>query len=143
LVQAGITHIFNVSDAPNVLSREDGGFQCIHWHSLEDLTSLSSDSTFECLSALHRMVIAPDSQIYIHCMAGQNRSATILWLYLIALGIEPDDARRWIVAASLDAVPGHSRLSNLAFVEAVTVFGRSYFQPHPRPEALSPMSRAD
>ena len=35
------------------------------------------------------MVIEPDSQVYIHCIAGQLRSPTALWLYLMACGVPP------------------------------------------------------
>jgi hypothetical protein len=136
LVASGITHIFNVGEAPSVLDPADGPFAEVTSHPVVDLARIPDDLAITCVSTLHRMVCAPHSRIYVHCVAGRNRSPTILWLYLVACGVEPNAAKAGIVARSWDSVPGHSQLIDANLVEAVQSFGRQKFLPHPRLDAL-------
>jgi hypothetical protein len=138
LVASNITHILNVGEAPSVLSAQDGPFREVAWHAITDLERVPDDIALACLATLHRMVCQPDARVYIHCIAGQNRSPTVLWLYLIACGVHGDRAKEVIEAAACDAVPGHRRLVDAALVDLVRRFGGRSFLPHPRPEALEP-----
>jgi hypothetical protein len=72
----------------------------------------------------------------LNCVAGQNRSPTIIWLYLVACGPEPAVAKELIERRTLDACPGHSLLVDDALVRVVREHGRLAYQPHPRPEAI-------
>lgn len=136
LVASGITHILNVGEAPSVLGPADGPFAETVSHPVVDLSRIPTDLATTCISTLHRMVCTPRSKVYVHCVAGRNRSPTILWLYLVACGVEPSEAKEGIVARSWDSVPGHSQLIDADLVDAVQSYGRRNFLPHPRPEAL-------
>ena len=93
-------------------------------------------SAIECLNALHDSICDGDSNVYVHCVAGWNRSPTILWLYLVSCGIASDTAADMITSASFDAVPAHSKLINCALVNRMRDYGVSRFQPHPRPDSI-------
>jgi protein-tyrosine phosphatase len=136
LNKIGITHILNVSEAPNVISADNSPFDEIAWHPLEDLTAIAPHKAIELINTLHRMVCSEGANIYVHCIAGKNRSATILWLYLIAAGYSPQLAKSKIELASPDSVPGHSQLVNSDLLEAVQQFSQSRLLPHPRPGAI-------
>jgi hypothetical protein len=85
------------------------------------------------------MTCEADSHVYVHCVAGHLRSPTILWLYLIACGIAPEEAREWITTRSPDAAPGGSRMIDESHIEFARQHGLANFQPHPRREALAPV----
>jgi protein-tyrosine phosphatase len=87
LRNAGITHVLNVSEAPSVLTVSQSGLAEIRWHPLEDLSGLPTGAVLACLADLHAMATVASSRVYVHCIAGKNRSPTILWLYLLACGI--------------------------------------------------------
>jgi len=133
---AGVTHLLNVGEAPSVLTMADGPFREVAWHRIADLERIPDAEALACLQTLHRMVCQPEARVYVHCIAGWNRSPTIVWLYLVACGMSPSDARRVIEALAPDAIPAHSRLLDGALIEAVRTFGAETFLPHPRLEAL-------
>src|SRR5947207_1448558 len=103
---AGVTHVLNVADGPSVVS-VDTGFVEVAGVPMHDSRRLPALTMIWALDTLHRMASAPGAHVYVHCVAGQLRSPTILWLYLIALGVPPDDARDWIEDRSPDATAGH------------------------------------
>jgi hypothetical protein len=140
LVAARVTHLLNVGDASSVLSTTDGPFREVSWHPVADLERIPDEAASSCLTTLHRMVCEPDARVYVHCLAGQNRSPTMVWLYLVACGLLPEPARALIESHAPDAVPGHARLVDSALVERVQEQGRQLFLPHPRPQALVPVS---
>lgn len=119
-------------------SPADGPFQEVVWIPITDLERVPDNIAVGCLSTLHRMVCQPEARVYVHCIAGQNRSPTVLWLYLLACGIPAGRAKAIIEAGAPDAIPGHRRLIDTALVEVVRRFGDRSFFPHPRPEALEP-----
>ncbi len=130
----------NVGEADSVLRAEDGPFVEVADVSLVDLTRIPDDVAVNCLDRLHGMILAPSSKVYVHCIAGWNRSPTIVWLYLVACGIDPDMAKQLIASQNLDAVPGHPRLVDSLLVTKVQSHGRNYL-PHPRPEAIGNVLR--
>ncbi|HEX3602073.1 MAG TPA: dual specificity protein phosphatase [Lacipirellulaceae bacterium] len=137
LVAAKITHILNVGEAPSVLTASADGFREVVWHPIVDLVRMSEENVEGCLQSLHRMVCEPGAKVYVHCIAGQNRSPTIVWMYLVACGISPSDGKAIIERAAPDAVPGHSKLVDDALIATVTERGRQRFLPHPRPDVLN------
>jgi hypothetical protein len=137
LLAGGVTHILNVGEAPSVLAAGAGALREVSWLPVADLDRIPDATAVACLDTLHRMVCEPDSRVYVHCLAGWNRSPTILWLYLVACGLEPTAAKTLIAARARDAVPGHSQLVDHELIRAVSAHGRQY-RPHPRPEALEP-----
>lgn len=142
LLAAGVTHVLNVSDAAGVVPR-DAGFREVAWVPVDDFARIPTHTTVELLDTLHRMAADPGSHVYVHCLAGQHRSPTALWLYLVALGVPPDDARDWIETASPVANPGHRRLVGPGHVLLAQKHGLANFFPHPRPEIVVPFRAAD
>src|SRR5262245_16367456 len=93
---AGVTHVLNVSDAASEISASESGCKNVAWVPMSDSHRLQLGTAVSALDALHGMASAPGSHVYVHCVAGLVRSPTILWLYLISLGVSPRDARKWI-----------------------------------------------
>ena len=135
LREAGITHLLNVGEAPSALTVKEGPFVEVAWYPIVDLNRIPNDTATACLDALHRMVTTPSSRVYVHCIAGWNRSPTIVWLYLIACGCDPELTKNHIARRSIDAVPGHSRLVDCELIAAMQRHG-VHFLPHSRPEVL-------
>lgn len=138
LVAGGVTHLLNVGEAPSVLTPADGPFREVVWHPITDLERIPDELAAQCLATLHRMICEPEARVYVHCIAGWNRSPTVVWLYLIACGLSDDEARGLIAQSAHDAVPGHSRLCDATLIASMRANGAASFQPHPRPEALEP-----
>jgi protein-tyrosine phosphatase len=133
---AGVTHVLNVGEAPSVLQAVDGPFHEIAWHPIVDFELIPHETARGCLNTLHRMLLESGSRVYVHCVAGWNRSPTVVWLYLIACGLDPSQARQAIERRSLNAVPAHGKLVNGELIEFVQGHGRACYQPHARPEVL-------
>jgi protein-tyrosine phosphatase len=136
----GVTHILNVSESPSAVRASSDGFRAVEWIPLEDRQPIAPPTLAQLLDTLHDMAIAPDSQVYVHCIAGQVRSPTVLWLYLIACGVKPDDAREWIEDRSPDASPGSTRMVEARHIRFALQHGLAKFRPHPRVEVLAPFS---
>jgi protein-tyrosine phosphatase len=138
LKAAHFTHILNVGEAPSVLSAADDDFREVVWQPIADLERLSDEMAAACLELLHRMVSEADASVYVHCIAGQNRSPTIVWLYLVACGIPEQRAKLIIEKRAPDAIPAHSKLIDDELVAALKRFGAARFLPHSRPSVLVP-----
>ncbi len=54
----------------------------------------------EALTRLDQLFSQPEPRVLVHCLAGQNRSPTIIWLYLRSLGVNADVAKSMIESAS-------------------------------------------
>jgi protein-tyrosine phosphatase len=142
LLSAGVTHILNVSHGPSHLSAADG-FVDVAWVSMRDSHRLPASTVVRTLDALHEMASQPGAHVYVHCVMGQVRSPAVLWLYLIALGVPPDDARDWIEDRAPSAVAGHSRIVDREHVLLAQQHGLTRFFPHPRPNLIVPFPRAE
>lgn len=136
LLAAGVTHILNVGESPSVLRAGEGSFREVAWRPVADLERIPDEAARECLDTLHRMLTEPDSRVYVHCVAGWNRSPTVVWLYLVACGADPPQARQAIGRRSPSAVPAHPKLIDERLVSFVRSHGGANYLPHPRPEAL-------
>ncbi len=133
----GITHILNLGP------RGEHAPEGFVWEAvpIEDLQRMPDGVALRAIDALHSMVTTPGSRVFVHCLAGQNRSPTVSWLYLLACGIPRADATDWIADASFDAVPGHPRLIDRALVKTVVAHGRQHgFTDRSRTEAFEPWS---
>ncbi len=139
LQEARITHIVNVGESTPQLQLSDGPFRRIEWTPIEDLVPMQIPLAISSLTILHECICDADSNDYVHCVAGQNRSPTILWLYLTACGLELTAAKRLIESHSYDAIPGHPKLTTTALVAAVISHGSATFLPYPRPLAFQPI----
>ena len=134
---AGVTHILNVSDRPSAVSVADG-FAGVAFVPMSDSRRLSRATTLQAIDALHELASAPGAHVYVHCMVGRLRSPTILWLYLVALGLKPEDARDLIESRAPDATAGHFRMVDHEHVLLAQKHGLECFFPHPRGEVIVP-----
>ncbi|WP_186776331.1 protein-tyrosine phosphatase family protein [Rubripirellula reticaptiva] len=132
-----VTDVLNVSDTSSQLTTEDGPFRSVTWIDIEDRTLIPTEIAIEAIDTVHRSLIADDGRIYLHCMAGWNRSPTVLWLYLLACGYAANEAAQLICAEAFDAVPGHSLLVDSNLLATVVSHGRDNYLPHRRPTAIA------
>lgn len=137
LLAAGVTHVLNVSDGPSAISSANG-FAGVAFVPMSDSRRLQPATAIWALNSLHELVSVPDSHVYVHCVLGQVRSPTILWLYLVSLGIPPNDARDWIETRAPNAVAGHYRMVDHEHVLIAQQHGFANFFPHPRPDIIVP-----
>ena len=121
----GLTHILNVADAPSLSQIVKAGFQSVADVPLQDLTLIPSEAAVRRLDLMHDTLSVPDVKLYVHCTAGQNRSPTVVWLYLVACGTPPEEAKQLIVARSPDAIPGNASLVDDELIEAAHQHGRA------------------
>lgn len=132
----GITHILNVSETPIQLKLKEGPFRRIEQVSIQDGMVIPQAMAVKAVQTLHDFVCEKEANVYIHCVAGWNRSPTVLWLYLFACGLDPQGAADQISRASIDAVPAHPKLISQPLTEVICEYGKQKFHPHPRPEAI-------
>jgi protein-tyrosine phosphatase len=142
LRELGVTHVLNVSDVPSHISSADG-FAEVAEVPMSDSRRLTTLKVAYALDTLHRLLSEPGAHVYVHCVMGQLRSPTILWLYLVALGVPPEEARELIEVRSKDAVAGHYRMVDAEHVAFAQAHGQKHFAPHPRPEVLVPFPLPD
>ncbi len=124
LKEQGYTHILNVSDAPSLASTRSAGFAEVKDMRMDDFIRIPTQDALDMVGTLHGMLNVPSSQVYLHCIAGQMRSPTVLWLYLVGLGMGKEDARSLIGLHSPDAQPGHEMLVDSKLVASVQDWGR-------------------
>ena len=132
-----ITDVLNVSDTPSQITTDDGPFRSVNWFDIEDRALIPTEIAINAIDTVHRSLLADNGRVYVHCMAGWNRSPTILWLYLLACGHAGNDAARLICAEAFDAVPGHSLLVDSNLIATVVSHGRENYLPHRRPTAIA------
>ncbi|WP_326522711.1 dual specificity protein phosphatase family protein [Gemmata algarum] len=142
LLASGITHVLNVSDRPSDVSVADG-FGDVAWVPMSDSRRLLPATALQALNALHELAAAPDAHVYVHCMVGRLRSPTILWLYLIALGLDPHTARDLIESRAPHATAGHYQMVSNEHVRLAQKHGRARFFPHPRSDLVMPFPLAE
>ena len=135
---AGVTHVLNVSDSASQILAPECGFRSVAWVPMSDGHRLPLYCAVAALDALHEMTTAPDSHVYVHCVAGLVRSPTILWLYLIACGVSRHDAREWIQKRSPLASAGSSRMVDHEHRHLAKQHGRKKFLPLSRPDVIVP-----
>jgi protein-tyrosine phosphatase len=142
LLAAGVTHVLNVSDSPNEVSAA-AGFASVAWVPMSDSRRLQPVTMLSALDTLHELASVPESHVYVHCVAGLVRAPTVLWLYLIALGVPARDARAWIESRSKMANAGSSRMTDREHVRLAQMHGLMHYFPHPRPNLIVPFQLAD
>jgi hypothetical protein len=138
LRELGVTHALNVGEASSVVTPASCGFAQVRDRAIVDLALIPDDVAIDCLDQLHQMLRSNDSKVYVHCIAGQNRSPTVIWLYLIACGVSRDKAKTIVEAGAPDAVPGHKTLADSRLASMAEEYGRAHFQPIVDCDALSP-----
>ncbi len=110
LQAAGVTDILNVSDARSYPETLAAGFRSVVFVPIADCVPIDPETVGQCLSVLDEMYHRPGARVMVHCLAGHNRSPTVIWLYLMSLGVNAEVARSLIEAASPHAIGGHPLL---------------------------------
>jgi protein-tyrosine phosphatase len=136
LLENGCTHVLNVSNTASVIRASENGFQLVVDHPIADLDPIPHETALHCLDTLHEMLGAEASRVYIHCIACQNRSPTILWLYFVGCGMDEDAAKAFITERCPDAVPGHKTMVDDRIARLVREHGQQHFLPLPDPGIL-------
>ena len=113
LAGLGVTDILNVAATPN----RRPGF-AVHVIPIPDLEEMPLADAERAVRLVKR-VVTGGGRIFVHCMAGQNRSPGVVFLSLLHLGHDAAEAERMIVDASLDAIPRHPRIVTPRVVEHV------------------------
>lgn len=124
LMQQGYTHVLNVSEAPSLASTLDAGFAEVRHVRVDDYLRMPTKDALDAVGTLHSMLNVPDSKIYLHCIAGQMRSPTVMWFYLIGLGMREDAAKQMITEHCPDAQPGHETLVDARLIASIKEWGQ-------------------
>ena len=92
LVQLGVTHILNL-DLPysDPLPFIEANIT-LHNVPILDGCLMTPQLVREIIEVIDKSLSSPNHKIYIHCNAGVSRSPTISWLYLIHIGLSPEEA---------------------------------------------------
>lgn len=138
LQKHGITHVVNVSEYRNNFYDAYVDIFKIAWIPIEDLQKIPHQLLKRCLETIHTFLQDDKSNVYIHCVAGQNRSPNIIWLYLISCGVCPEQARSFITRATLDAVVGHPLIVDAKHIDVAKKHGDKNFLPLQRPDIVQP-----
>lgn len=133
LLAAGVTRVLNVADGRGAYEEGEARFAEVAWEPVRDLERIPPETAAACLLTLQRLLHGePQARVYVHCAAGQNRSPTVIWLYLIAAGLTPEEASLRIEGASPDAIPGHPALVDADLVAWAREFGIKAIRSHLR-----------
>ena len=76
---------------------------------VEDLAEMPLITADKIVTAIKATVNAGD-KIYVHCIAGQNRSPGAVFIGLLSLGISEPQAIALIEDSTLDSVPKHEKI---------------------------------
>ncbi len=92
LVRLGVTHILNL-DLPytDPLPFMEANIALLNVQILDGCL-MTPQLVREVMEVIDQSLSSPDHKIYIHCNAGVSRSPTIAWLYLIHIGLSPEEA---------------------------------------------------
>jgi protein-tyrosine phosphatase len=128
LQSLGVTHVLNVSEAPSIVAGGEFGLECVRDIPVPDLELIPDSVAIACVNALHEMLQVVGSKVYVHCIAGQNRSPTILWLYFLACGMPRETAKALIEFRARDAAPGRKSMVDHQLAARVETYGRQFLQ---------------
>ena len=123
LLAANVTHVLNVSNSHSATETLNAGFREVHDVPMLVDGRLPEVDVLHALDQLFRMTGEPLAHVYVHCVYGQQRSPTVLWLFLIACGVDAEAARLMIETRAMTATAGHPRLVGPEMVTVVRRHG--------------------
>ncbi|MGL3107229.1 dual specificity protein phosphatase family protein [Bradyrhizobium sp. BR 1432] len=104
VADAGITHVINLQDEfDDTLLVGDTGIS-VHWQKLGNDIDFSIVAIEPALAFARRALEGANNALFVHCLAGRNRSAKITYAVLRVMGTPDVDARERIKQAQPDAV---------------------------------------
>lgn len=132
LLAEGITHVLNVGEAAS--PRAEG--LVVVERCFTDLVRIPEEIALACLNDVHAWLADPANRILVHCVEGVHRSPTIVWLYLVALGMDPRAARLRGEAVNPRAMPGHPLLVDATLQDLVVRYGEARLRSSRAADAL-------
>lgn len=123
LVAANVTHVLNVSNSHSDTATLNANFREVCDVPMLVDGRLPEADVLHALDQLVRMTAESPAHVYVHCVYGQQRSPTVLWLFLVACGVDPEAARLMIETRAPAATAGHPRLVGPEIVTAVRQHG--------------------
>lgn len=115
LKEIEIDCIINVSDTPYIIN----GFK----NYIKVLNILMQDNHEIDTETIDKIKVLAlkykDKKVFIHCLAGQNRSAVAIWIYLVFSGFTEEIAENLINENTLDAVPKHGKILTPKAIEYI------------------------
>jgi hypothetical protein len=122
----GITHVLDLSDMKLALDKTVYEQLQIIREDVIDFRLIPLAQMLTCINAIHKVMMQPENKLYIHCFAGHDRSPTILWLYLIACGMNAEAAKLLIKEKNPHANPGGKSLIDHTHVPAAQLYGSEH-----------------
>lgn len=117
-----ISHILNVASSEQPLV--DG----FHIKSLgfPDFTPVPIEICEAALAYLGQTIAVDNCPVFVHCVAGQNRSPAIILLFLVACGYSVEEAEKIICDNTLDANPKNNLLIQEKHLQKANEIGKRY-----------------
>jgi len=114
LKSLGITHLLNLHhDYPFLDELIESGF-IVKQIYLIDPAPITDDVALEIVDFIYDSLKESDHKIYVHCVAGLNRSPTAVWLYYLSVGYSEKEATKRIISGHQNlVVPDPFIVSNL------------------------------
>ncbi|KOR31432.1 hypothetical protein TI04_00805 [Achromatium sp. WMS2] len=126
LVNNGITHILDLTEFSATVQDEiTTQLHIIHEYII-DFQFIPYTQVEKCCQIIYDILEQPQHKLYIHCWAGIGRSSTILWLYLIGCGIDPELAKNIIKTANRAATPGNKSLSDSSHISCIKAYAADH-----------------
>jgi len=114
LKSLGITHLLNLHKPYPYLDEfiEAGFF--VKQTFLHDLTPIETQIAVEIIDYIYNSISQEKNKIFIHCLAGTNRSPAVIWLYYLSIGYSVEESTKRIISTNKYlVVPDPIFISNL------------------------------
>ena len=119
LWQEGVHCLINLDRPyPMELDAKTRGFHVVNVTLLDSMKD-RPEPWWQALAAVARAEHDLGEKIYVHCVAGVSRSATLVWLHLVLGGMDRGAARRLILKANPSAIPGDPLIIDEGIIDAV------------------------